>query len=88
MYIEADIASPVERKALFIPEAAIQDYENKKVVFICTGENTFSLREVFTGERDHGLVEITGGLKEGESVVTAGSFLLKSELLKKSLGEE
>ena len=88
MYIDADILSPVERKALFIPEAAIQDYENKKVVFIRTGENTFSLRQVSTGERDHGLVEITGGLKEGEIVVTGGSFLLKSEMLKKSLGEE
>lgn len=88
MYIEADIISPVERKALFIPGAAVQDHENKKVVFIRTGENMFSLREVTTGRASDGLVEITGGLKEGESVVTGGSFLLKSEMLKKSLGEE
>jgi Cu(I)/Ag(I) efflux system membrane fusion protein len=88
MYIEADIVSPVERKALFVPEAAIQDYDNKKIVFLRAGENTFSLREVITGGASDGLVEITGGLKEGESVVTGGSFLLKSEMLKKSLGEE
>jgi Cu(I)/Ag(I) efflux system membrane fusion protein len=88
MYIEADIISAVGRKALFVPEAAIQDYDNKKIVFLRSGENTFSLREVTTGGASDGLIEITGGLKEGETVVTGGSFLLKSEMLKKSLGEE
>jgi RND family efflux transporter MFP subunit len=88
MYIEADIISAVERKALFVPQAAVQDYDNKKIVFLRSGENTFSLREVTTGGALDGLLEITGGLKEGESVVTAGSFLLKSDMLKKSLGEE
>jgi Cu(I)/Ag(I) efflux system membrane fusion protein len=88
MYIEADIVSPVERKALFIPEAAIQDYDNKKIVFLRGGEITFLAREVTTGGASDGLIEITAGLKEGEIVVTGGSFLLKSEMLKKSLGEE
>ncbi len=88
MYIDADILSPAERKALFIPLSAIQDYENKKIVFVRSGETTFSLREVTTADASNGLVEITSGLKEGESVVTSGSFLVKSEMLKKSLGEE
>ena len=88
MYIEADIVAPSDRRALFVPAAAVQDYENKKVVFVRSGEGTFSLREVSTGEAQNGFVEIRSGLKEGESVVTGGSFLLKSEMLKKSLGED
>ena len=47
----------------------------------------FVLRPVETGERADGAVEITRGLAEGEKVVVAGAFLLKSELLKKSLGD-
>jgi cobalt-zinc-cadmium efflux system membrane fusion protein len=35
-----------------------------------------------------GKVQILGGLKEGEKVVTEGSFILKSEMLKGELGEE
>ena len=88
MYVEADIFSPVERKVLFVPQAAVQDYENKKIVFVRGGENTFFIREVTLGGASDGMVEIVDGLKEGESVVSGGSFLLKSEMLKKSLGEE
>jgi hypothetical protein len=33
-------------------------------------------------------VQVLGGLKSGEKVVTEGSFILKSEMLKGELGEE
>jgi hypothetical protein len=33
-------------------------------------------------------VEVTGGLKAGEEIVTKGSFVLKSQLLKGSLSDE
>ena len=36
----------------------------------------------------YGRVQVLEGLKEGERVVTEGSFILKSELLKGELGEE
>jgi Cu(I)/Ag(I) efflux system membrane fusion protein len=88
MYIDADILSSVEANSLFVPGAAVQDYQNKKVVFVRTGENMFALRQIETGISLDGFVEILKGLKEHELVATNGSFFLKSELLKKSLGEE
>ena len=36
----------------------------------------------------HGRLEVIDGVKEGEKVVTTGSFILKSEMLKGELGEE
>jgi hypothetical protein len=33
-------------------------------------------------------VQVLEGLEEGEQVVTEGSFILKSEMLKGELGEE
>jgi len=40
------------------------------------------------GMEQRGQVEVLKGLKPDEEVVTNGSFILKSELLKGELGEE
>ncbi len=47
-----------------------------------------ALQLVKTGLEEHGRVQLLDGLKEGERVVTEGSFILKSEMLKGELGEE
>jgi len=88
MFAEVELLRSLTSKSLFIPEAALQDYENKKIVFVVKGKNAFSLQEVETGVREKGLIEVLKGLKENERIVTKGSFLLKSELLKKNLGVE
>ena len=87
MYVEAEIASGAERTALVVPAAALQEFQSRPVVFVKTGPTTFVLRPVETGARTAAGIEIKNGLAAGESVVTAGSFLLKSELLKSSLGD-
>jgi Cu(I)/Ag(I) efflux system membrane fusion protein len=88
MYVDAEIHAAAEEKALLVPAAALQDFLNKKVVFLRTGENVFALREVETGAAFGAFVEVRAGLKEGDVVATTGSFFLKSELLKKTLGED
>jgi membrane fusion protein, copper/silver efflux system len=85
MYVEAVLSAPESRTMLVVPETALQEYQNKTVVFVQTGPGRFLLRTVETGGRKDGLVEITKGPAEGERVVTTGSFLLKSEMLKNSL---
>jgi RND family efflux transporter MFP subunit len=85
MYAEVDLISPLETKALFIPQWAVQTIEDKKVVFVPAGENSFCAKEIKTGLKLNGLIEVVEGLKEGDVFVTEGSFLLKSELLKKTL---
>jgi RND family efflux transporter MFP subunit len=88
MYVEASIACGEKRRALVIPEAALQDLQSRPVVFVQTRPGAYEFRLVETGERTGGRVEIVQGLAEGDEVVTAGSFLLKSEMLKKTMGDE
>jgi len=88
MYVESSTLAGGERRALVVPEECVQDDEGKPVVFVKTGERTFARRPVETGARFAGVVEIAGGLAEGESVVASGSFLLKSELHKSAMGED
>jgi RND family efflux transporter MFP subunit len=88
MFVQASTAAGGERRALVVPEESVQDDEGRPIVFVKTGEKTFVRRAVETGERLDGAVEILAGLAEGETVVTSGSFLLKSELRKGALGED
>jgi len=88
MYVEAAFAAAGARTALAVPESSVQDDGGRAVVFVKTGERTFSRREVVVGERAAGWVEIVRGLAEGEAVVTSGAFLLESELRKSSLEDE
>jgi membrane fusion protein, copper/silver efflux system len=88
LYLEADIAVPSGANAVFVPEAAVLEIGDRKVVFVRTGENVFTLRDVTTGPASGGRVEIVVGLKEKEVVAAAGSFFIKSELLKNSIAGE
>lgn len=71
-----------------VPEAALQNVEGAPVVFVDLGEGTFQLRNVVTGPTSGGFVPVLEGVEEGERIVTRGSFVLKSELLKAMLIEE
>jgi cobalt-zinc-cadmium efflux system membrane fusion protein len=76
------------RQMLVIPWAAVQDIDGHPSVFVREGERAFELRKVHTGERSGDEVEVLNGIKPGDEVVGEGSFLLKGELLKATLGEE
>ena len=58
------------------------------MVFVALDGTKFEKRPVKIGLEQHGRVQVLEGLKEGEKVVTDGSFILKSEMLKGELGEE
>jgi cobalt-zinc-cadmium efflux system membrane fusion protein len=74
---------------LIVPESAIQQVDADTVVFIPGNDGVFSKRKVIIGNKGEGWVEISEGVREGEQVVTEGSFTLKSELLRDALaGEE
>jgi len=75
------------RSGLTVPNDALQRIDGKPVLFIQTEDTKFEVRSVKTGVSANGLVEITGGLRKGESVVTSGAFRLKSIVLGKELGE-
>jgi cobalt-zinc-cadmium efflux system membrane fusion protein len=88
MYVTAEIASGTRTHARTVPLAAIQEVDNASTIFVALGENRFQRRTVRTGRSQAGHVEILDGVATGERVVTKGSFLLKSELLKNLLEED
>ncbi|MGQ9673418.1 MAG: efflux RND transporter periplasmic adaptor subunit [Candidatus Aminicenantales bacterium] len=75
-----------DKAVLAVPEAAVCDQQGEKFVFLPRGEE-FELRKVVLGVRQDGYYEVVSGLKEGELVVTTGSFQLKSKLLEAILKE-
>jgi len=72
------------REVVVVPAAAVHAVDGKTVVFVQQAEGVFRRREITAGPEQDGLVEVRAGLHAGERVVTAGSFLVKSELLKAS----
>jgi cobalt-zinc-cadmium efflux system membrane fusion protein len=72
------------REVVVVPAAAVHAVDGRTIVFVQEGEGVFKRRPVTVGPEQGGLVEIRTGLRAGERVVTTGSFLVKSELLKAS----
>jgi multidrug efflux pump subunit AcrA (membrane-fusion protein) len=87
MFADVEIVTSTADHVLVIPDEAIQRVDEQQMVFVATDAHTFAKRLVKTGHTQNGNIEIVDGLKEGERVVTKGSFLLKSELLKSEFGE-
>ena len=64
---------------LTVPAEAVMDTGVRKVVYVDQGEGYFEPREVLTGLRAEGMVEILRGLKAGDEVASAANFLIDSE---------
>ncbi len=79
------VIKPAEPK-LLIPKAALQDDGDCKLVFIQLKDNVFRSRGVELGAVFQNGYEVTAGLQEGDRVVTTGSFLLKTEILRGQIG--
>lgn len=62
-----------------LPEEAIQQVEGRTVVFVQV-PGGFQATPVSTGSRSGGRVEILAGVRAGQTVVTRGAFVLKSQL--------
>lgn len=75
---------------LVIPSSAVQRIGDRMVVFIPKeGEDgAFLVRDVELGAENEGYHRVLNGLKLGDKVVTKGSFILKTQLMKGELGEE
>ena len=85
-----DLELPVEAAAdvLQVPASAVQKHEGEMFVFVQKEDGLFERRDVQIGRSAGDSVEISSGLKEGEPVVVAGGFAIKSELLSELIGEE
>lgn len=88
MFADVELVTTVQQNVLVIPDTALQTDGENQVVFVALDDSKFEKRVVKTGMEQHGRLEVLDGIKEGEKVVVAGSFILKSEMLKGELGEE
>jgi cobalt-zinc-cadmium efflux system membrane fusion protein len=88
MYVTISVASESRQDVLSLPSESVIDMQGDRVVFVAVGDGLFEKRPVQTGRQQNGRVEITGGLRPGERVVTRGAFFIKSEFLKSTLSEE
>lgn len=79
--VRARITVDQQATALTIPLAALQTAGEDDVVYVLTGEK-YEQRQVRLGKRDSKRVEVLTGLKPGENVVTAQSFLIKADIEK------
>lgn len=69
-----------------VPDSAVLSDEGKTFVFVEIMEDFYARKPVRVGRRYGGYVEIVEGLADGEQVVSTGSFLLKSDVLKEKMG--
>ncbi|MBK8213742.1 MAG: efflux RND transporter periplasmic adaptor subunit [Myxococcales bacterium] len=81
---ELAAAEPV----LVVARSAVVDVAGKSVVFVEDSPGSYTRHDVTLGLSAPGKVQVLGGLREGEAVVVAGVFTLKSVLLKGSMAED
>ncbi len=79
MYADVVIESGSNKAVTAVPENAIIDSGIRKAVIVDKGEGRFEPREVKTGTRGDGYVEIKEGVTEADKVVIAANFLIDAE---------
>lgn len=85
-YGRAIITVGPDRRAVVVPRMSVQADGGQEFVFRPLGDRRYRTQRVRTQPTERSdEVEIVFGLKPGDEVVTTGSFLLKSELLKANL---
>lgn len=82
----ARIAVGGGRDVLVVPVSAVQRAKGVDLVFVRLADDEFETRRVTVVRRRGDLVHLAKGVAAGEEVVTDGSFLLKTEVLKDSIG--
>jgi membrane fusion protein, heavy metal efflux system len=85
MLATAEIAAGETHQRILIAPEAVQQVNGQDVVFVRSAADRFTPRPVRLGSGVNGKVALAEGVHPGEKVVTQGSFLLKSQLLKASM---
>ena len=78
MYADVQLAVPLGER-LVVPEDAVLYSGANRVVFLDLGDGRLRPQRVHIGLRNNGWIEILDGLKNGDTIVTSGNFLISSE---------
>lgn len=69
-----DLLTSKVRRTLAVPRAAVLLEENRSVVYIQVGGETFERRIIRTGLEDSNWIEVIDGVHPGERIVTLGAY--------------
>ena len=87
MFTEINAIIGGASSSLLVPDDAVHEIDGASFVFVRQEADLFAVRRVDVGPHTaHGTIAILSGLTEAESVVTGGSFTMKTEFLKSRLG--
>lgn len=87
MFVNVKIALG-SQQALMVPKAAVQEEDQKKLVFVPQGDDKFKETPIEVGAEYGGRLQVLSGLKAGDTVVTKGSYDLKAQARKGSFAGE
>jgi cobalt-zinc-cadmium efflux system membrane fusion protein len=86
MFVSVRVALPAPGESLVVPKVAVLADAGRTFVFTHKEGDFWLRRPVTLGTRFDGLVEITSGLTAEQRIITDGSFLLKSDVLRSKMG--
>jgi RND family efflux transporter MFP subunit len=79
MFVQVRFAAPAGHNVLAIPRSAVLDTGMRKFVYVAKGNGEFEGRQVQLGSAGTDYYPVLAGLKEGERIVSQGSFLIDSQ---------
>ncbi len=78
-YYLARIQTVSDLGVLAVPEGAVIDTGDQKIVYVQRGDGVFEGVEVKLGSRSDGFYSVVSGLLPGDQVAAAGAFLIDAE---------
>ncbi|MGC3969318.1 MAG: efflux RND transporter periplasmic adaptor subunit [Pirellulales bacterium] len=87
MFVQVSLPVGEKKRMVQVPAGAVQTQGADSFVFVVRGEEEFERRNVRLGRSSGEQIEVVSGVKPNETIVVAGGFALKSEMLKELLEE-
>ena len=86
MFVSVRLLLPAAGETIVVPKVAVLADEGRTFVFTHKEGDYWIRRPVVLGARFDGMVEIASGLTAEQRIITDGSFLLKSDVLRSKMG--
>ena len=86
MFARVRLAVATAGTAITVPREAVLEDAGRTFAFVRLKDDYFIRRPVRLGAAFGDLVTVTAGLAPGDEIVTAGAFLLKSDVLRSKMG--
>ncbi|ASK29239.1 efflux transporter periplasmic adaptor subunit [Chryseobacterium sp. T16E-39] len=75
MFVNVKFSNTAEKK-IFVPAKAVLQFNDKNYVLVQTSKNEYVKKYVETGVTENNRIQILGGLKSGETIISDGAFYL------------